>query len=87
MTHHPAKAEGCTRAQIDAFNKIAAGDGNPSATKKTINVLLGKGLICMDRKTVGWDVFGQIEIATYFVPMRLHMQWCDWCCEQPEIAE
>jgi hypothetical protein len=87
MTDHPAKAAGCTKGQIAAFEEIAAGVRHHGWSKKTIAALREKKLIEEELRTIGVDRFGPINVSCSYVPTPIHMQWCEWCSEQPEIAE
>lgn len=79
-TKHPC--HGMTKPQIAAFEQIAIGNSSPHAAKKTINVLLDRGLIVRGPdKKLGHDGFGPIMIAQYVVPIPTHMDWCTWCSE------
>lgn len=80
-TKHPAA--GCTKAQRNAFERIATGDDS-RVHPETAKALIAKGLIESEMVTVGHDRFGAITVASYTVPLLLHMQWCQWCSEQTE---
>ncbi len=83
MTPHPAKAAGCTKRQIEVFEQICIGQ-IPDAAPATLNVLLSKKLVECERETVGKDRFGPITLPHWSVSIPIHMQWCQWCSEQPE---
>lgn len=83
MTDHPCA--GMTKAQRQAFEQIAINQ-QPMATHKTLLALREKGLIGYTDKVVGRDALGKITIPEWFVPIHVHMQWCEWCSEQPENA-
>lgn len=81
MTDHPCK--GMTKAQIAAFERIAV-NHEPMATHKTLLALRAKGLIGYTDKVIGRDALGKITVPEWFVPIHAHLQWCQWCSEQPE---
>ena len=83
MTDHPAKAAGCSPRQIEVFEQIAEGITNPPASKKTLDALAKKGLIDVEWETVGW-CSGAIKVPRWFVPIPVHIQWCEWCAEKLE---
>ena len=80
MTDHPAKR--CTSNQRRTFEQIAIGN-SAGHHPKTIKALLAKGLIERgDDYMFGGDRFGPIAIPTYYVPLPIHAEWCEWCSEQ-----
>lgn len=81
MTDHPCK--GLTRAQIEAFEQIAINQP-PQSGWKTIEALLAYGVIERGEGEKRRDALGTYEIPNFFVPLPIHMQWCEWCSEQPE---
>lgn len=81
MTDHPCK--GMTKAQIRDFELIAISE-HPRGGYRTLDRLKARGLIKDGSpKQVGRDAFGPIMVPTWFVPLELHAQWCEWCSEQP----
>ena len=85
MTDHPCI--GMTAAQRAAFEQIATNGYGPFHPK-VIAALLARGLIVRSEDEIlGRDAFGIISIPTYAVPIPFHMQWCEWCSEQPDIPE
>lgn len=85
MTEHPAK--GCTKAQIRAFEHIAI-NKDWGWGEKTTKALLAKGLIVQNgEREICRDRFGVVKIPNYEVPIALHIQWCNWCSEQPQVEE
>lgn len=82
MVDHPAK--GMTKAQIRDFELIAVND-HPRGGHGVIKKLEEAGLIVEGpRVIVGRDAFGPIERRSWYVPFPIHMQWCEWCAEQPD---
>jgi hypothetical protein len=84
MTDHPCK--GMTKAQITTFEKIAVNQPTQSGGK-TIDALLAHGVIEHGKSKKRRDAMGVYEIPTFTVPLLVHMQWCEWCSEQPENQE
>lgn len=76
---HPAEEKRCTKRQVEVFDQIASGVTNPSCHPSTINALSLKGLIAADWELTGRDAFGEIRIPRWYVPIPVHMQWCNWC--------
>lgn len=68
---HPCK--GMTRAEIAAFEAIAI-NRSPHCSKRTLEALLSRGLIEKEERKNLSDV--------YFVPLPLHIQWCEWAGER-----
>ncbi|UQR62992.1 hypothetical protein LRP30_40715 [Bradyrhizobium sp. C-145] len=68
---HPWK--GMTRAEIAAFEAIAI-NRSPRCSKRTLEALLSRGLIEKEERKSLSDV--------YFVPLPLHIQWCEWASER-----
>lgn len=84
MTDHPCK--GMTKVQIAAFEQIAISQ-SPQCGWKSIDALLKGGVIERGQDDTRRDAMGVYTIPNYFVPLPVHMQWCDWCSEQPENQE
>ena len=74
-TPHPCV--GMTRAQRRDFELIAI-NRRPLGGHMTVEALLERGLI---EKTE------PIAETLFFVPLRYHMQWCQWASEQPQQDE
>ena len=87
MTDHPAVVANCTKCQIEVFDQIGAGIAKPPASRKTFEALEKKGLIEAQRDVIGHDRFGPIINTFWYVPIPVHIQWCEWCSEQPEVIE
>jgi hypothetical protein len=68
---HPCK--GMTRAEIAAFDAIAI-NRSPRCCKRTLEALLSRGVIEKSAEKTLSDV--------YFVPLPLHIQWCEWASER-----
>lgn len=68
---HPCK--GMTRAEIAAFEAIAI-NRSPRCSKRTLETLLSRGLIEKEERKSLSEV--------YFVPLPLHIQWCEWAGER-----
>lgn len=67
-----------TPAQSRVFEQIAIGNDR-GHNYRIINRLFAAGLI--DREEVR---DGYFHTWRYFVPLPLHMEWCQWCSEQPD---
>lgn len=78
MTDHPCK--GMTKAQRAAFEQITINE-RPTASHKTLLALRNAGLIDYRDKVVGRDALGLITVPEWFVPLPVHIQWCEWCSE------
>lgn len=81
MTDHPCK--GMTKAQIAAFERIAINQYH-EAPHKTLMALRQRGLIDYQNEVVGRDALGKITVPRWFVPLPIHMKWCEWASEQPD---
>ena len=80
---HPCK--GMTPAQRRDFELVAIGD-SPRGGYGVIKKLEDRGLIVEgEPECIGCDAFGPIMRRRWYVPLSVHMQWCDWCSEQPGV--
>lgn len=84
MTDHPCKD--LTQTQREAFEQIAISQP-PQCGWRSIDALLKAGVIERGKDDVRRDAMGFYRIPHFFVPLIVHMQWCDWCSEQPENQE
>lgn len=78
MTH---PAAGMTRAQLEAFERIAIGLA-PQCKPQTLDALVAAGLVTKIKRK---GYFG--PHIDYDVPLDIHRQWCDWCAEQPDTVK
>jgi hypothetical protein len=84
MTDHPCK--GMPNRAILAFEQIATGIALPAGTPNGIYAkLLERGVIERAGDKLLRDGLGDYSIPQYAVPLPVHMQWCEWCSEQPDI--
>ena len=71
MTKHPCR--GMTRAEIAAFEAIAI-NRSPRCSKRTLEKLLSRRVIeKSDRKAL---------LDNCFVPLPIHIQWCEWASQR-----
>lgn len=82
MMDHPCKGLGAS-ATI-AFERIATGESLPPMSKGIAAKLLAKGLIDHGDPKICRDSLGAYSIPQYFVPLPVHMKWCEWCADQPD---
>lgn len=75
---HPCK--GMTKAQIAAFERIAVNQ-SPGCTWPTIDALLNAGVIERGPAETRRDALGVYTIPSFYVPLPIHAQWCEWCSE------
>jgi hypothetical protein len=87
MVEHPASAAGCNKAEVNAFEAIASGTTSPRCHSVTLDRLMRLGLVDYEDKIVGKDRLGTIKKRSFFVPIPVHIQWCQWCSEQQENAD
>jgi hypothetical protein len=80
MTDHPCKD--MTKAQRDAFERIAINEF-PRCKWPTIDALLAAGVIKRGDDEIRRDAMGVYHIPQFYVPLPVHMQWCEWASEQP----
>ena len=83
MTDHPCK--GMTKRYHEIFEQIAVNQP-PRCRDSMILQLKLRGLVEVEYKTLR-DKLGEYKIPVYSVPLPIHMQWCEWCSEQPENSE
>lgn len=81
MTDHPCK--GMSRKQREAFEQIAINQ-HPQDGWRSIDALLKAGVIEKVEGEKRRDAMGVYEIPRFNVPLSVHMQWCEWCSEQPD---
>jgi len=65
-------------AQAQVFEQIAV-NNDAGHHPATVKALLKKGLI----EQTG-ERQGLLTVFRYHVPMPIHIEWCQWCAEQPE---
>jgi len=71
VTEHPCR--GMTRAEIAAFEAIAI-NRSPHCSKRTLERLFSRGMIEKSERKALLD--------DYFVPLPIHIQWCEWASER-----
>lgn len=69
--------------QIAAFEQIAISQA-PQCGWKSITALLAAGVIERALDELRRDAMGPYKVVLFAVPLPVHMQWCDWCSEQPK---
>jgi hypothetical protein len=74
-----------TKAQREAFERIAINHPH-QATHKTLVTLRKAGLVDYENEVIGGDALGKITVPRWYVPLPVHMQWCEWAGEQPHPA-
>lgn len=84
MTDHPCK--GMTKAQVAAFELIAINQV-PRCRQETLDALLAAGVILRGEDEHRRDAMGVYTIPNFFVPLPVHMQWCEWASEQDLSGE
>lgn len=67
-----------TKAQREAFEQIAINQ-TPQCKWPTIDALLKRGVIARGEDDVRRDAMGVYHIPSFFVPVNIHAQWCEWC--------
>lgn len=82
MTDHPCK--GMSRADCDAFEAIAINQ-TPQNGWRSIDRLLSAGVIERGEDDKRRDAMGAYSIPRFYVPLPVHMRWCEWCSEQPGL--
>jgi hypothetical protein len=69
---------GMSKAEIDAFDRIAAGGPHRSSTR-TLSKLMEAGLVQRHSVAIGPpDRFGPVVRYEYSVSIGAHMQRCEW---------
>lgn len=79
-TKHPCA--GLSNSDIAAFERIAVNDP-PCTSAASIARLLQLGMIERAPDKQLRDEIGPYAVPQYYVPRPVHMQWCQWCSEQP----
>jgi hypothetical protein len=79
MTDHPCK--GMSNAQREAFERIAINQ-TPQCKWATIDALIKAGVVERGTPEMRRDAMGVYQIPSFFVPLHIHMQWCEWASEQ-----
>lgn len=84
MTKHPCA--GRSKASRLVFEQIATGKAwghNPRVTK----ALEKRGLLeRTEQPEVGSGFCSGVYFSTFQVPTPVHIQWCQWCSEQPDLS-
>ena len=69
---------GMTRAQTKAFEAIAI-NLKPHCSNETLIRLLDRGVIMKQEKRVAFrDGLPPSVMDEYYVPLQIHIQWCEW---------
>lgn len=70
-----------TKRQLEVFERIATNqdEGHPL---KTLESLHKKGLI--EWRDEIWKDKIPVVVKRYFVPMHVHIAWCQWCATLPD---
>ncbi|MCY4497727.1 MULTISPECIES: hypothetical protein [unclassified Methylobacterium] len=76
---YPAAEKGCTRIQIEAFERIATGADQGHAPA-TLAALERRGLIKLQETILPGDFVVWVKVPV--VPLSVHHAWCAWCAEQ-----
>lgn len=79
MIDHPCK--GMTKAQVAAFEAIAINE-IPQNGWNSIDKLIERGVIERGPNETRRDAMGVYSIPSFFVPLPIHHQWCQWCSER-----
>lgn len=69
------------KTQADVFEQIAV-NNDGGHHPKTVASLLKKGLIGVTRECLRGSP--SVVIERYFVPTPIHIEWCNWCSDQPD---
>ncbi|WP_163005925.1 hypothetical protein [Methylobacterium brachiatum] len=72
--------EGCTKVQIETFERIATGDDQGHAPA-ALAALERRGLITLREMLLPGDPAVRVKVPV--VPLPVHFAWCAWCAEQP----
>jgi hypothetical protein len=83
MTNHPAIEAHCTPKQIEVFEQIAI-NNSTGHHPATVKALERKGLVVLTERVLRGHP--PVKVWEPQVPLPIHMQWCQWCAEQPENA-
>jgi len=74
---------GLPKKQAEVFEQIAVGkDGGHHPA--TLNALGRKRLIKFAEKTLRSDALGAIIVQVPYVPIPIHVEWCEWCADIEE---
>jgi hypothetical protein len=79
MAEHPCK--GMSKGQIEAFERIAINQP-PGCKWPTIDALIQAGVVERGADETRRDAMGVYVITSFFVPVQVHAQWCEWCSQQ-----
>ena len=67
--------------QSEVFEQVASGNSR-GHHPATLLALCGKGLIEFHDAVLGKDHFGNIIVKVPYVPVPIHMEWCQWCSDE-----
>src|SRR5258708_7460737 len=80
MAEHPC--QGMTKAEISAFEAIAI-NRPPRCSNRTLERLLARCVIAREEKRISLrDGLPPSVVSTFYVPLAIHMQWCEWTGER-----
>lgn len=79
MTEHPC--QGMTKAEIAAFEAIAI-NRPPHCSKQTLERLISRGVIERHGKKANFRDGLPSIITDFYVPLPVHIQWCEWASER-----
>lgn len=77
MESHQHPCEGRTKAEMAAFDRVAAGSP-PKCSAQTLANLAEAGLIERHTVVIARDRLGPVVRYEYSVPIGAHIQWCEW---------
>ena len=69
--------------QRECFELIAIGRVTRHHPR-TLAVLAKKELIKFETKTIPLPGLGTLVIDAPYVPIHIHIEWCEWCAEKGE---
>jgi hypothetical protein len=71
-----------TKAEIAAFEAIAI-NRPPRCSRRTLEKLLSRGVIETQEERIAFrDGLPPSVVDHFFVPLPIHIQWCEWAAER-----
>ena len=83
---------GLSARQQDVFEAIATGHDSPPAARSLLDALERKGFIAYETVPMYGPTNAPIDripmmVRSYYVPLPIHAEWCEWCSDQESVHE
>lgn len=80
----PIEFANLSTLQMEALCSVAFGESGAGFSQSTLRSLVRRGLI--EPKVIEQPTrFGKFTFTVYEMPLPVHIAFCAWCEEQPEV--